>query len=47
MPVQNSFFLGTGGREGAADLAGASRPLTFGEVFNLSPALIDPLNLVY
>lgn len=46
-PVQETFYLGTGGAEGGAELEGKPKPLVYGEVLNISITLIDATNLVY
>ena len=46
-PIQGSRYLGTGGNNGGADLAGKPQPLLFGDVFNIPAVLLDPANLVY
>jgi hypothetical protein len=43
----NSFYAGTGGNEGSANLEGKPKPLCFGEVFNIEPVLVDSTNRVY
>jgi hypothetical protein len=46
-PIQTNLYLGTGGIEGGADLAGVPKPLCFGRLFNVPLTLIDPANLIY
>lgn len=47
VPIQTSFYAGTGGNEGGADLAGKPKPLCFGQVFNVPAVLVDAANNVY
>lgn len=46
-PLQGNLYLGSGGPEGTADLEGKPKPLCFGICRNVTPALIDPTNLIY
>jgi len=46
-PVQQNAYIGTGGLEGAADLAGQPKPLAFGRVLNARPQLLDAGLLIY
>jgi len=46
-PVAPQVYAGTGGLEGGADLAGKAKPKCWGEVFNVSPPLVDATNLIY
>lgn len=46
-PMQTDIYSGAGGYNGGADLLGKPRPMTFGQVLNISPPLIDATNLVY
>lgn len=46
-PLQQEIYTGIGGIDGPATLAGVTRPLAFGQANNVSPILIDPLNLIY
>jgi hypothetical protein len=47
VPVNTNTYAGTGGNEGGADLKGKTKPKCFGQVFNISPPLIDSANLIY
>lgn len=40
-------FLGTGGIEGTAEMAGDPKPRTFGACYNVSPTLLDAQQLIY
>jgi hypothetical protein len=40
-------YAGTGGAEGGSDLAGMLKPWVSGSAVNITPVLIDPLNMVY
>ncbi|MFH0351024.1 MAG: hypothetical protein ACHBMF_03695 [Chromatiales bacterium] len=46
-PLQSAFYAGTGGLEGGFNLKGKPKPLCFGYVFNVSPPLVDAVNLIY
>lgn len=46
-PLQANLYQGDGGGEGTDELAGKPKPLCFGVVRNISPVLIDPVNLIY
>jgi hypothetical protein len=46
-PIQSTYYLGTGTYEGTANLTGSPKPKTRGTVFNVTPVLIDPANLIY
>lgn len=46
-PLQANLYAGTGGVEGTTDIAGKPKPLFFGECDNVTPTLVDPLNLIY
>ena len=41
------LYAGTGGLEGGESLSGRPKPLCLGEVKNIAPVLVDPVNLVY
>lgn len=45
--IQSDVYAGTGTYGGTAELAGTTIPKTRGNVFNISPVLIDPTNLIY
>jgi hypothetical protein len=45
--INKTSYLGTGGLEGGADLAGKAKPRGWGHVFNISPPLVDSANLIY
>ena len=45
--IQDTFYAGTGGNEGSANLEGQPKPLCFGQVKNISPVLVDATNNVY
>lgn len=47
VPIQKTAYLGTGGNEGGADLAGKPKPKCYGQVFNITPPLVDAANLIY
>lgn len=47
VPIQPTLYGGTGGADGTSGLAGRPKPLAYGRVRNVTPALIDPTNLVY
>jgi hypothetical protein len=52
VPLQSNskgsyIYGGTGGSDGTAELAGKPMPMTFGRALNVSPVLVDPVNLVY
>lgn len=47
VPIQANRYAGSGGLEGGADLKGKNKPLCYGAVFNVTPVLVDPLNLVW
>jgi len=40
-------YAGTGGNEGSAIMQGVSKPITLGEVFNITPILVDESSAVY
>ncbi|MDB5490364.1 MAG: hypothetical protein JWO78_213 [Micavibrio sp.] len=42
-----NLYKGTGGLEGSSDLNGKPKPLTFGEVYNIEPVLVNAATLVY
>ena len=46
-PVQSSVYAGTGGTEGGDEIAGKRRPFGDGVVFNATPALVLPNELLY
>jgi len=45
--AQTLTYLGTGGKEGGADLRGLEKPLLYGDVRNANPVLVDPIRLTY
>lgn len=45
--LQPNDYAGTGSTEGGSDLANTPKPLCFGEVVNIEPVLVDPVNLIY
>lgn len=47
VPLNSTAYAGTGGLEGGADLAGKPKPKGWGAVFNISPPLVDSVNLIY
>jgi hypothetical protein len=47
LPIQPTLYGGTGGVDGTSGLAGRPKPLTYGKALNVTPAFIDPTNLVY
>lgn len=47
VPLNATTYLGTGGLEGGADLAGKPKPKGYGHVFNVSPPLVDSVKLIY
>ena len=42
VPIQENVYQGTGGVEGNEDLAGKRKPLCFGQIENVRPALLIP-----
>lgn len=46
-PIQERLYLGTGGREGGADLAGKPPPLAYGNCPNVDPTLLDRVLGIY
>jgi hypothetical protein len=46
-PAQSAQYAGTGTYEGTASLTGTSKPKTRGTVYNVTPVLVDPTNLIY
>lgn len=46
-PLQAALYGGAGGLDGTADLAGRPKPYLRGTALNLTPVLIDPVNLIY
>jgi hypothetical protein len=47
VPVVATTYAGTGGLEGGSDLKGKHKPKVYGEVFNISPPLVDSVKLIY
>lgn len=47
LPIQDTLYAGSGGNEGGADLAGKPKPLCYGVVRNITPPLVDAVNLIY
>lgn len=47
IPIQSSFYAGSGGTEGGADLKGRPKPLCYGAVYNVPAVLVDAVNLIY
>jgi len=47
VPFQDTLYLGTGGLEGGADLTGVPKPTSWGSPKNISPILVDRVNLIY
>ena len=47
VPIQNNKYLGSGGKEGGADLKDTRKPLCYGPVRNLAPVAVDDVRLVY
>jgi hypothetical protein len=45
--IQATVYAGSGGLEGGADLAGKPKPIAYGEIFNVSPPLVDSTKLIY
>lgn len=45
--VHTTFYSGSGGYDGGADLAGLGRPLTWGSCLNVAGVLIDAANAIY
>lgn len=45
--LQTDIYTGAGGYNGGSDLTGKPRPMTFGQVLNIAPPLIDATNLIY
>ena len=46
-PLQPNVYAGTGGAEGPEALKDKTKPLTFGRVFNMEPALLDAFHLIH
>jgi hypothetical protein len=46
-PVQRNTFAGAFGFDGPPELAGTTRPVTFGRCSGIQPVLVDPVLLVY
>lgn len=46
-PINETVYLGTGGREGDEDQEGVPKPLLFGLCRNVTPVPIDHANLIY
>lgn len=42
-----NVYGGTGGTDGSSIMAGVSKPLCFGEVYNITPVLVDEANNIY
>lgn len=42
-----SYYGGTGGADGDAGLAGVQKPVVFGRVYNMAPALVYAAGLIY
>jgi len=40
-PLQGTLYAGTGGDEGGSDLSGVRKPMAFGRVLNVRPAMVD------
>ena len=47
VPLQTTYYAGTGGNEGGDDLAGKPKPILFGQAFNIPAVLVDAANNVY
>jgi hypothetical protein len=47
VPMQPNVYLGTGGKEGGADLTNKRKPLGFGSPHEISPPLVDTALLTY
>jgi len=47
LPVQSNLYGGGGGADGTSDIQGKPKPLCYGEVSNITPVFLDPLNLIY
>lgn len=47
LPAQDHVYAGTGGLEGGADLKGKRKPLAYGISRNVTPVLVDAVNLIY
>lgn len=45
--LQTTLYGGNGGTDGTANLAGLPKPIVLGEVKNITPVLVDPVNGVY
>lgn len=46
-PAQSTLYLGTGGSEGTSEINGKPKPMCYGDVSNITPVLVDPVNLTY
>lgn len=47
VPIQNSFYGGSGGLNGPIELAGRPLPICYGRCRNITPDLIDPTEQIY
>lgn len=47
LPIQTNLYGGTGGADGTSDIQGKPKPIAYGQPANITPAFIDPLNLIY
>lgn len=45
--LQSQTYLGTGGPEGSADIAGLTKPTAFGRCLNVPAQIVDPSILIY
>ena len=46
-PILSAVYGGTGTYDGTAEIAGTAIPKTRGKIYNITPVLIDPTNLIY
>lgn len=46
-PMQTVAYAGTGGYEGGDAVLGQLKPLCYGQCQNVTPVLVDPVNLIY
>lgn len=47
LPLQENLYGGSGGADGTAEIEGKSKPQAYGRLRNITPILIDPVNLIY
>ena len=47
VPINQTYYSGAGGINGTADLTEQVKPKAYGFVQNITPILVDPVNLIY